>query len=44
MPITEKLDLDINQRATFNMSLVFSDDSGSAIDITGWSFTGVGQK
>lgn len=40
MPTVEKYDLNINQRATFQLSLVLTDETGSLIDITGWSFTG----
>ena len=33
-------DIYINQNATFAMSMQLTDATGSAIDITGWSFTG----
>jgi hypothetical protein len=40
MTIVQRFDLEMNQRATFNVSLVLTDTSGSNIDISGWSFTG----
>lgn len=33
-------DLNINQYATFNMSLQLTDSTGSAMPLTSWSFTG----
>jgi len=33
-------DLNINQNATFKFSLQLTDASGSALDITGWDFSG----
>jgi hypothetical protein len=33
-------DITLNQYATFKMSFQITDNSGSAVDITNWSFTG----
>lgn len=35
-----KLNINVEQGATFNMRLILRDDAGTLIDLTGWSFRG----